>query len=250
MADIPPCYGRYPELDGCRGIAIFMMVIFHLVFDLSYFSLCPIEVSSGFWRYFGYSTAALFVLIAGVAVSIRSVRIPREDSLFLIALPFIRRGFFLIVIGAGITLVTWIYLQGTGYIIFGILHLIGTATILAPFFFRLKRVVIIPGILLILAGWLETLPEGPIWLVFTGIHPAGFYSVDYTPLIPWFGVFLVGMAAGYQLYPEGKRAFLLSPRFERFFLLPAYPGRHSLMIYLVHQPVLIGLLMVLSGKTL
>ena len=225
-----------------------MMVVFHFAFDLSFFSLYPIELQSGFWRYFGYSTASLFVFIAGVAVAIKSGRSPPGASFFLTAVPFIRRGAFLLATGVGITLVTYVYLQGSGYVVFGILHLIGTSTILAPLFFRFRTRVVVPGVLLVLAGWLLPIPDGPLWLVWAGIHPSVFYSVDYTPLLPWMGIFLIGMAAGFRYYPEGVRSFWISPNVEHLLSFPAIPGRYSLLIYLIHQPVLIALLMVLSGK--
>jgi len=238
---------RYPELDCLRGIAIVMMVIFHFVFDLSFFSLYPVTVDSGLWRFFGYLTAVLFVMIAGTAVAIRSGRNPVQDSWFRIAIPYFRRGLFLVGIGMGITLITWVYLQGSGYVLFGILHLIGTATILAPVFFRFRAALIFPGIVLILAGWFILLPDGPLWLAWVGIHPIDFYSVDYTPLIPWLGYYLLGMGIGYHLYPGGVRKYPLPARIERMCRYPAIPGRHSLIIYLVHQPILIGILLGISG---
>jgi uncharacterized membrane protein len=246
MAEIPD--RRFAELDGCRGIAIFMMVLFHLVFDLSFFSLYPVDVQHGFWRYFGYTTASLFVLIAGIAIMIRGCRIPPGTPFLRKYIPFLKRGIFLILIGTGITLATYIFLQGEGYVVFGILHLIGLATILAPFFFRLKQFVLIPGGLLILAGWCIPLPHGPLWLVFAGIHPPGFFSVDYTPLIPWLGVFFAGMAAGSWLYPGGTRSFHIPDQVNSLIRIPAVPGRHSLGIYLIHQPILLAILFMVSGK--
>lgn len=239
---------RYPELDACRGIAIGMMVLFHLLFDLSFFSLYPIDLQHGLWRIFGYSTAVLFVLIAGMAVAIRAGRTPSSPGLNQY-FPYFSRGLFLVSFGCLITGATYIFLKGEGYVLFGILHLIGVATLLAPLFFRLKHLSIIPGILiLIMSGF--TLPEGPLWLCFLGIHPAGFYSVDYTPLIPWFGVFLIGLGAGFFLYPNGLRRWTLSEQYACRLSFPAFLGRHSLGIYLIHQPILIGLLSLISGRIL
>lgn len=246
MAEKPG--SRFSELDACRGIAILMMIVFHLIFDLSFFSLYPVDIQRGFWRYFGYATASLFVSIAGVAVMIRGSRIPPDSSGFIIFLPFLKRGFFLIIVGLGITLVTYIFLQGQGYVVFGILHLIGVSTILAPLFFRIQRFAVLPGVLLVLAGWLIPLSDGPFWLLWVGVCPPGFYSVDYTPLIPWFGVFLIGMGAGSWLYPEGIRSVQIPDRLIRHLSLLTLTGRHSLIIYLIHQPVLLVILGALTGK--
>ena len=60
---------RFIEIDAARGIAILMMVLFHTLFDISFFSIAPINVLTGFWRYFAYATATLFLLIVGVSLS-------------------------------------------------------------------------------------------------------------------------------------------------------------------------------------
>jgi uncharacterized membrane protein len=246
MAETPGY--RFTELDACRGIAIIMMIVFHFLFDLSFFSLYPVDVQQGFWRYFGYATASLFVFIAGVAVMVRGGRIPPGTSFIKLYLSFLRRGINLVGVGMGITLATYIFLHGEGYVVFGILHLIGVSTILAPFFFRVGKWGVFPGLFLILIGWTVRLPFGPIWLIWAGVHPAGFFSVDYTPVIPWFGVFLIGMAAGSWLYPVGIRSFHITERIISKIRIPALAGRHSLVIYLVHQPVLIVILGILSGN--
>jgi uncharacterized membrane protein len=240
---------RYPEVDAFRGVAISMMILFHLVFDLSFFSIYPVEVQSGSWKVFGYTTAVLFVLVAGIAVALKSEKLPYGAGSRDWYLSFLTRGLFLIGIGYAITVVTYIVLNGEGFVIFGILHLIGASTIIAAFFVRLPHSSLLMGIIIILIGFSLPLPQGPIWFSFIGIHPADFYSVDYTPLIPWFGVFLIGVEIGSWLYPGGIRRFSMSDRALQKMVLPACIGRHSLIIYLLHQPVLIALLYLISGKT-
>jgi uncharacterized membrane protein len=71
--------------------------------------------------------------------------------------------------------------------------------------------------------------------------------VDYYPVLPWFGLALLGIFTGYSLYPQGVRRFSLPdgsafPPFQALRFL----GRHSLLIYVIHQPILIGLLMALG----
>ena len=94
-----------------------------------------------------------------------------------------------------VTAATWLYL-GEGFIIFGILHLIGVSVMLSPLFFRFRKYNLITGSVFILAGFFLNGVYGPSWLLPFGIHPAGFTSVDYTPLFPWFGVVLVGVGIG------------------------------------------------------
>lgn len=235
---------RYPELDACRGIAIIMMVIFHLVFDVSFFSWYPIQVDTGFWRIFAGATASLFILIAGVAVSIKASwkgAVSAGEQ----ALPFIKRGITLLVAGFIVTIGTYVALRGEGYVVFGILHLLGVSTILSPLFFRMGRMAALPGGLIIVTGWISTLPYGTIWLAWIGMHPPCFYSVDYVPLIPWFGVFLLGMAGGSMLYADGQRSFQMPSVPDGIMRPLATAGRHSLLIYFVHQPIIIAFLSVI-----
>ena len=237
---------RYGEIDLFRGIAILMMVLFHTLFDLSFFRIFPVEVASGFWRYFAFATASLFLLIVGVSLTISRARIPARVSRYQTILKFVLRGAGIFFLGILVTLCTWLYL-GEGFIVFGILHLIGVSIVLSPFFFRFKKINIVLGVLCIVTGFIFAAINGPIWLLPLGIHPATFWSVDYEPLFPWFGLVLIGMGLGEYLYPDGLRKFT-PPQIPAVFTQPlAFLGRHSLLIYLVHQPLIILMLAALTG---
>ncbi|AGB03445.1 heparan-alpha-glucosaminide N-acetyltransferase [Methanoregula formicica] len=238
---------RYREIDGVRGIAILMMVIFHLVFDLGYFDIFPVSTSSGFWRYFGLSTASLFLLIVGVSFSLSYARTAETISGWQLYRKFLYRGAGIFALGILVTLGTWWYL-GEGYVIFGILHLIGISIILAPFFYRFGLSNLLMGGICILIGLAIGNSPGPAWLLPLGIHPAPFWSVDYTPLFPWFGVVLIGMGVGSLLYPDGTRRFSLPFSLPGWSSVLEFAGKHSLVIYLVHQPIIILLLLVFTGK--
>ena len=229
---------RFWEIDFARGVAIIMMVIFHTLFDIAFLGIYPIEVYSGFWHIFAYITASLFVFLVGISLTLSAARAAPRLEGFAYAWKFISRGLWIFALGMVVTLVTWLYL-GEGYVIFGILQFIGLSVIIGPIFFRFGKKNIILGITAILAGLALQGVVGPLWLVWLGVHPASFYSVDYTPLLPWFGVVLIGIAAGQWLYPGGIRRFSLpdmkfSPARGISFL-----GRHSLLIYFVHQPVIL-----------
>ena len=71
--------------------------------------------------------------------------------------------------------------------------------------------------------------------------------MDYEPIFPWFGVVLIGMGLGEFLYPEGVRSFTL-PQIPEIVVRPlAFLGRHSLIIYLVHQPIIILVIAAVTG---
>jgi len=237
---------RYWEIDLARGIAIIMMILFHTVFDLYFFRIFPVEVLSGFWRYFAFTTASLFLLIVGISLTISHARVASTKSGYQLALKFVYRGAGIFLLGLLVTLCTWLFLK-EGFIVFGILHLIGVSIIISPLFFRFKKGNIVLGFLCVGIGFLFTPSIGPIWLLPLGIHPATFWSVDYEPIFPWFGIVLIGMGLGEYLYPEGVRKFNL-PQIPEIIVRPlAFMGRHSLIIYLVHQPIIILVLAAVTG---
>jgi uncharacterized membrane protein len=84
------------------------------------------------------------------------------------------------------------------------------------------------------------------WLLWLGLIPQGFISaMDYVPLLPWFGFFLVGMFGGKLLYPQGKRRFNVPELSNPVVSALTLPGRHPLVIYLAQWPAIIGVLLVL-----
>jgi len=237
---------RLWEIDLLRGIAILMMIIFHTLFDLNFFRIIPVDVITGFWRYFAYATASLFLFIVGVSLIISHARAGKKMSGFPLIQKYLVRGAGIFCLGLLVTVATWLYL-GEGFVIFGILHLIGISVMLSPLFFGFKKFNIFLGAIVIGIGYFLAGVYGVIWLLPVGIHPATFWSVDYTPLFPWFGVVLIGMGIGSYLYPQGTRLFPLR-RLPDFVVNPlSFLGRHSLVIYLVHQPVIILLLSILYG---
>jgi len=237
---------RLWEIDLFRGIAILMMVLFHTVFDISFFGIAPLDVSTGFWRYFAYTTASLFLLIVGISLIVSHARAQKKIYGLSLALKFVYRGAFIFALGLLVTLGTWLYLR-EGFVIFGILHLIGISILLSPLFFRFRKWNIALGIACIVIGLSVMSNYGPVYLLPLGIHPPGFASVDYTPLFPWFGVVLIGMGIGEFLYTDGERRFKL-PQITELIVAPlSFLGQHSLLIYLVHQPVIILLLAAVTG---
>jgi uncharacterized membrane protein len=237
---------RLWEIDVTRGIAILMMIVYHTVFDLSFFGMYPVNATTGPWRFFAYATASLFLLVVGISLVVSHDRAAVTLSGFSLTKKFLIRGAGIFALGLLVTVATWLYLH-EGFVIFGILHLIGISVILAPIFFRFRKFNVTIGIFCIAAGYSIATLSGPDFLLPLGIIPSGFTSVDYTPLFPWFGMVLVGMGLGSWLYEGAVRRFSLKPLPE-FIVSPlAFLGRHSIMIYLVHQPVIILLLGVVTG---
>ena len=239
---------RFREIDAVRGIAILMMIVFHTVFDISFFLIAPVNVETGFWRYFALATASLFLLVVGISLVISHARSSGKKSGFALAKKFLVRGAGIFALGLLVTLATWLYLH-EGFIIFGILHLIGVSVMLSVLFFRFGKYNIVIGMLFIAGGFFIGSVHGPVWLLPLGVQPASFSSVDYTPLIPWFGVVLVGIGLGECLYSGGVRQFTVPDVPALLVHALVFLGQHSLLIYLVHQPVIILLLAAVTGTT-
>ena len=244
---------RFWEVDLLRGIAIMLMVLYHFVFDLDYFGVVQIDVKSGIFLTVARLAVTLFLLLVGLSLYLslsRAVRLGRQDQF---KKRLFRRSAWILALALGITIVTYLLL-GRGYIIFGALHMIGLSLPLAYPFLRQGRKNFILGSILIILGWyVQDISVDHYWLLWLGIAPPDFYSLDYIPLLPWFGVVLFGVGLGGLLYPGYRRRINLPELVEStggFWAAHlCFLGRNSLAIYLVHQPLII-LLLFLGGAPL
>ncbi|MDK2890943.1 MAG: hypothetical protein PWR21_1575 [Methanoculleus sp.] len=237
---------RYWEIDLARGIAVVTMILFHSAFDLNFFGVLPLDVSGGFLRMLAYLTASTFIFLVGISFTISYARTSERLAGRDLALKYVRRGLTIFGYGLVITAVTWLFLPSV-YVVFGILHFIGIAILLAPLFARFDtEKLLIASIACLIAGYTTSLITGPWPLLWIGIRPESFTSLDYVPLLPWFGLVLVGMACGHLFYPDGRRNFSI-PVAEPAFARPLeFLGRHSLVIYFLHQPLILLLIAVLA----
>ncbi|NYT01391.1 MAG: DUF1624 domain-containing protein [Methanosarcinales archaeon] len=241
----PASGARFWEVDLLRGLAVLCMVAFHLLFDLDYFQggyqLTDRDLL------LGKASASTFLFLVGLSLSLSCsrARILRGRCPF----PrYLARGARIFALGMGITLATWIY-PGEGVIIFGILHLIGLSIILAcPFLawpHPARPWICLAAALAVGAMGLhvDRMTVDFPWLLWLGLAPRGFFTLDYFPLLPWFALVLLGLWAGELAYPGYRRRIPLPDLTPgpgaRWLVLP---GRHPLAIYLVHQPLLIALL--------
>lgn len=226
---------RYFELDAMRGIALICMIAYHILFCLYFFN-------TGFvpdfdpQKYPGTPICFMFVFIAGISISLMTAH--HTDSQTITKKLFVR-SVQILLCAALVTFVTWI-IYPSGFVIFGVLHLIGISTLLMIPLHKIRPVAaFIIGMLLIALSAITI--HGPLFLLPFGFGPGTISMIDYEPLIPWFGVILLGYAAGLVLYRNGQRCFLLSKLKEMpKILVPlCYLGRHTLIIYLIHVPLII-----------
>ena len=215
---------RIWELDALRGLCILGMIAVHLVFDMQ----IPTGPAFAFVQNWG---GVLFFLLSGLCATLGSRPV--------------RRG--AIVLGAGLicTTVTWAgfalgMLPDYMVIRFGVLHCLGLCMILWPVFRKLPvglRTAL--GVALAVLGIYLTKQvmvsfAGFAWL---GLLYPSYSSADYFPLLPYLGFFLLGSVLGSLLYRQ-RRSLL--PKLGTLWLFRAlqWCGRYSLIIYLLHQPLL------------
>jgi len=226
---------RFWEIDFARGLAVIGMIIFHALWQLNYFGYTTLSLYSGWLGLFQKIIAITFLLLVGISLTLSVNR--RDDH----NLWFVKRGLFIFGLGILITAFTFLFFK-EGLIFFGVLHLIGASIILAIPFAKHIYANILTGLAVIAAGiYLQTLTfDFPYFLWLGFFYPVT--TFDYYPLLPWFGVILIGIAFGNVLYKNGERIIELKDCDNIISKL----GKYSLLIYFIHQPILFGLLMLLS----
>ena len=235
---------RFWEIDFLRGIALVLMAAFHFLYDLHFFGYKGLELSESFWFFSPRFIASMFILLVGVSLAISySLSKGRFAGNGLFG-KYLRRGAGIFFWGLVITFVSWIYVRDE-YIVFGILQFIGLSIVLAYPCLKMRYGNLFLGIACIAAGlYLSSMSFTFPYLLFLGFVPKGFSTLDYFPLLPWFGVVLIGLFMGKNLYPSGVRKFRV-PDYSKNFIASFFSllGRHSLLVYLAHQPVIIFLLL-------
>ncbi len=232
---------RIWELDAFRGLCILGMVLVHLVYDLTeLYRIVDWQLPD--WFHFLQRWGNIFfLLISGICVTLGRHHVKRG----------------LVVLGGGMlcTLVTvgaWklgFFSKGM-CIWFGVLHCLGVCMILWSLFEKLPNwlLAIISAAMIALGLYLgEGSTVSYPWLVPLGFTYPGFESSDYFPLFPYLGFFLAGALLGRLIYSK-KESLLPGVNQENFLVrLLLFFGKHSLVIYLLHQPLLSGLCMLLGG---
>ena len=221
-------------IDVVRGISILAMITFHFAFDLMYFGFAKSNlIYQPDWRLFERMIAFSFLFIAGLSLFITHGSSINWKS-------FIRRYGVTAVCAALISIVTYI-LFNVDMIRFGILHAIAVSGLISLLLLKLNSLSLtLLAFLILLINLLIPQPlQGNYfwqWLIYTTETPN---SLDYRPIIPWITPFILGMAS-YQLF---KRWGLLETRngtVHRELAILSWLGRNSLIIYLIHQPILFG----------
>jgi len=212
-------------------------------------ALLAVLASTVWWLATVGSGGAGFIYLMGVSLIVSYHRTKQKQLVERSLFPkYLTRGAQMFGWGMAVTALS-LLITPQKPIVFGILHMLGLATILAyPFLALPAWVSLAVGLPIIgLGAWLRKahLVMNGAWGLLFGILPAGLILGDYWPLLPWFGVVLLGIAVGKVLYPEGQRAFTLPDLSQaRLVRWLSSVGKDSLQIYLLQAPIY------LAGKAL
>jgi uncharacterized membrane protein len=207
-------------LDLWRGVAVFAMIVFHFFYILDFYDFLSLNLSDGMVDFLANLVRCSFLILVGISLTFSSKN-------------QVVRGLKLLLIAMGVSLATYLVV-GELYVRFGILHLIAFGIILAG---NLRKR---PSLCLLLAGlvfigsfWIGDLGLRSWWAYPLGT--GGFDTLDYFPIFPWLGFMFLGVWMAKLPWPKVRSVAWLE-----------YLGRHSLKIYLLHIPLIWGLLKVVT----
>lgn len=224
---------RSYEVDVLRGSAIVLMVIFHFSYNLAAFDWWDINTDKQIeWRIFRKIIVTSFLLAVGMSSYL-------AYSKQLNVLKLAKSTFKLLAIAALIT-VGSLFMYPTTWVYFGIIHFIAVALPISVLFVRLPHTALIVGVTCLISYQLGWISMHPLWLWTKEYVNLPQTSTDLVNFIPWISSVLIG------IYLMHKQLFKLKVPCNQLSQTLALFGRHSLAIYLIHQPIMYGVMFAIS----
>jgi uncharacterized membrane protein len=221
---------RIFEIDFFKVIALIFMIVFHTIYDLNEFVNIDLDYTSGLWHYIGKISVLLFIFLAGINSGFSHKPI--------------KRGIMVFSCGMIVTFTTFIFMNDL-YVRFGILHFLGVCMILFPLLKRINNVILfLIAILIIVLSNIGILDE--IALIVFLKNTFGDMSIDYYPLFPYLSIFISGILTYKLIYYKRKSILKLNIQSKLLYILSKY----SLLIYLTHQLIILGIIFIFSNISL
>lgn len=229
---------RFWKIDAMRGLAVAGMIIFHFFFILDFFDVINQQMRSGWWLIFARLIQFIFLGLVGVTLALSQKT--NTDQLL--------RGLKILGLGLIVTFVTYIFIPEQ-FVVFGILHFIGTSIIiLAPLLKKPNLALVLAIAVLLVSPSLSSQQTAFLPLYILGLQtPLSVNPVDYFPIFPWISVILIGLFIGHFLK---EKKFYQQVTVPKYFQTLTFLGKRSLLIYLIHVPIIIGILILTKVITL
>lgn len=238
------------ELDFLRGFSIFLMMIMHFAFDMRYFfdfDMFAVLESDYFWVFVEPFFLCIFVGVSGICCTFS------RNNFF--------RGLKLLGVAIAFSFVTYLgktLIDLDCLIVFNVLHMLGVSILVYSVIQLIENKFninpVITNVLMLFFGCyilamgqkigdLQGVIDGPWLLPFGIVGKNDFYMADYMALIPWLGVFLIGTVGGRVCYSD-RQSLIKNPHpvVKKIAKPFEFLGKHSLIVYLVHQPVILAVI--------
>jgi uncharacterized membrane protein len=240
---------RFREIDMARGVFVILMAAYHCLYTANFLGLSSFDPARGPFRLTAIFIAAGFLIVSGISLRIQAMRLAASGAAKPFAAVF-RRSLAIAVPALLVTVATFAAIGRESFVVFGILHCMAIAGIIAYPFLKRPVPALVVGSLIVILGFafLDGWGFDPAWsraVFWLGFRPSDYYPIDFVPLIPWSGFVLLGVFSGSLLYDaNGKRRYPF-PEGQGGPISRAlsFLGRHSLLIYVVHIPLLMALLL-------
>ena len=238
------------ELDALRGLAVVMMMLHHLIYDFRYvfgLDVFAWQDSYFFIEWVRAPFVFIFLFVSGICCSFSKNNFIRAAKTAIVAFLF-----------SGIFYVLSILSDSEMYVYFNVLHLLALGTLIYAVLSLIEKKCSFKGVnaVLILSGvffmWMAyplskiSATFQPLLIPLSEQFAKGIGMADYMPMVPWLGIFFFGALFGRLYYREKKTLFANTAAPMRLITLPfEFVGRNALLFYVLHQPIIIGVLYLL-----
>ncbi|WP_223426987.1 heparan-alpha-glucosaminide N-acetyltransferase [Tateyamaria pelophila] len=219
-------------LDASRTLALLAMVVFHFSRDLEIFGILPSGFTmTGGWAVFARVIAGAFLFLSGVSLIVAHGAGLRFHA-------WAKRLAMLVLAALLVSVGTYVAFPES-YVYFGILHVIAACSLIGVLIITAPTWALIVSACLVLVAdaYLGRQVFVSPWLAWTGLGSTVRPSLDFLPLVPWLAPFLMGMAFAKLVPMRGVFGTMQTTWLANAM---TWPGRHSLAVYLCHQPVLLA----------
>lgn len=227
---------RFHSLDIFRGWAILLMMIFHLAYNLNYFGYLHISFHrETFWIFFRFLIVSMFLFSVGISLRLSHPKHIHWNK--------VKKRFFILLITALlISIITYIQFPKT-WVYFGIIHFIAISSLFALAFLAYSRFLLLLSLAILLASSLGYLQFHSLFSYLQPLLHLPKDTQDFLPIFPWFAVILLGIAFVNFGLVKKIRLTLDNPLHK----ILSFLGRHALIVYLIHSPILFLSIQVIRG---